>query len=48
LASNTGLRLAVLGDIYATAGYRYNYESEPAPGRLGKDATLTFGLGAKF
>jgi len=48
LASNTGVRLDVLWDIYATAAYRYNYESEPAPGRLGKDATLTFGLGAKF
>ncbi|MEJ2382799.1 MAG: DUF481 domain-containing protein [Xanthomonadales bacterium] len=48
VGSNTGLRLDVLWDIYATATYRYNYESEPAPGRLGKDATLSFGLGAKF
>lgn len=48
LASNTGLRLDVLWDIYATASYRYNYESEPAPGRFSKDATLAFGLGAKF
>lgn len=48
LASNTGLRLDVLWEIYATASYRYNYESEPAPGRLGKDATLAFGLGATF
>jgi hypothetical protein len=48
VAANTGLRLDVLWDIYATAAYRYNYESEPAPGRFGKDATLTFGLGAKF
>jgi putative salt-induced outer membrane protein YdiY len=48
LAATTGVRLDVLWDIYATAGYRYNYESEPAPGRLGKDATLTVGLGAKF
>jgi hypothetical protein len=48
VASNTGLRLDVLWDIYATASYRYNYESEPAPGRFGRDATLAFGLGAKF
>ena len=46
--SNTGLRLDVLWDIYATASYRYNYESEPAPGKVGKDSTLAFGLGAKF
>jgi len=48
LASTTGLRLDVLWDIYATASYRYNYESEPAPGRRGRDTTLAFGLGAKF
>ena len=48
VAANTGLRLDVLWDIYATATYRYNYESEPAPGRLGTDSTLSFGLGAKF
>lgn len=48
ISSNTGLRLAVLWDIYATASYRFNYETEPAPGRFSKDATLAFGLGAKF
>ena len=46
--SNTGLRLDVLWKIYATASYRFNYESEPAPGRFSKDSTLAFGLGAKF
>lgn len=46
--SSTGLRLDVLWDIYATASYRYNYESEPAPGKVGKDSTLAFGLGARF
>ena len=46
--SQTGLRLDVLWKIYATASYRFNYESEPAPGRFGKDSTLAFGLGAKF
>jgi hypothetical protein len=38
----------VLWDIYATATYRFNYETEPAPGKFSKDATLAFGLGAKF
>ncbi len=46
--SNTGLRVDVLWDIYATATYRFNYETEPAPGKLSKDSTLAFGLGAKF
>lgn len=48
LRSNTGLRMDVLWDIYATATYRFNYETEPAPGKLSKDSTLAFGLGAKF
>lgn len=48
IRSNTGLRFSILWDIYATASYRFNYESEPAPGRFSKDATLAFGLGAKF
>lgn len=46
--SNTGLRMDILWDIYATATYRFNYESEPAPGKFGKDSMLAFGLGAKF
>ena len=48
LRSNTGLRMDVLWDIYATATYRFNYETEPAPGKLSNDSTLAFGLGAKF
>lgn len=46
--SNTGLRMDILWDIYATATYRFNYETEPAPGKFEKDSTLAFGLGAKF
>lgn len=46
--SNTGLRVDILWDLYATASYRFNYESDPAPGKFGKDSTLAFGLGAKF
>ena len=48
IRSNTGLRMDILWDIYATATYRFNYESEPAPGKFEKDSTLAFGLGAKF
>lgn len=48
IRSNTGLRMDILWDIYATATYRFNYESEPAPGKLSRDSTLAFGLGAKF
>ncbi len=48
IRSNTGLRMDILWDIYATATYRFNYETEPAPGKFGKDSTLAFGLGAKF
>ncbi len=48
LRSDTGLRMDVLWDIYATATYRFNYETEPAPGTLSNDSTLAFGLGAKF
>ena len=35
-------------DIYAKATYGFNYETDPAPGQLGKDPTLAFGAGAKF
>ena len=48
IRSTTGLRMDILWDIYATATYRFNYETEPAPGKFSKDATLAFGLGAKF
>ena len=48
IRSNTGLRMDILWDIYATATYRFNYETEPAPGKFSKDSTLAFGLGAKF
>lgn len=48
IRSKTGLRMDVLWDIYATATYGFNYETEPAPGKFSKDSTLAFGLGAKF
>ena len=48
IRSSTGLRMDVMWDIYATATYGFNYETEPAPGKLSKDSTLAFGLGARF
>lgn len=48
IRSVTGLRMDVMWDIYATATYGFNYESDPAPGKLSKDSTLAFGLGARF
>lgn len=48
IRSSTGLRMDVMWDIYATATYGFNYETDPAPGKLSKDSTLAFGLGAKF
>ena len=46
--STTGLRVDILWDLYATASYRFNYETEPAPGKFNRDSMLAFGLGAKF
>lgn len=46
--SATSLRMDVMWDIYATASYGFNYETEPAPGKLSKDSTLAFGVGATF
>jgi hypothetical protein len=48
IGASTGLQLDVMWDIYATATYGFNYETDPAPGQLSKDPTLAFGLGAKF
>ena len=46
--TSTGLKMDVMWDIYATATYRYNYETEPAPTKLNRDSTLGVGLGVKF
>jgi putative salt-induced outer membrane protein YdiY len=48
IRSSTGVRMDVMWDIYATATYGFNYETEPAPGKRSKDSTLALGLGAKF
>ena len=32
----------------ATASYRFDYESKPAPGKSRDHSTLAFGLGARF
>lgn len=46
--SNTGVRLDLVQDLYATASLRYDYETEPAPGRSKDDSTLAVGLGYAF
>ena len=46
--TSTGLKMDVMWDIYATATYQYNYETEPAPTKLNRDSTLGVGLGVKF
>ncbi len=46
--SNTGFRFDLLANIYANLSFRYDYETEPAPGKKDYDATLAVGLGAEF
>ncbi len=46
--SNTGVRLDLWQDLYATVSLRYDYETEPAPGSSKDDSTLAVGLGYTF
>jgi len=48
LKTNTGFRFDITGSIYTAISYRYDYESEPAPGTVDHDSTLAIGIGAKF
>ncbi|MEE4175609.1 MAG: DUF481 domain-containing protein [Xanthomonadales bacterium] len=48
LKTNTGLRLDIIDDLYATASLRYDYETEPAAGASKDDSTLQFGIGYSF
>ncbi len=48
LKTNTGFRFDLVGDLYANASLRYDWESEPAPGASEDDSTLQLGLGYKF
>jgi putative salt-induced outer membrane protein YdiY len=48
LKTNTGFRFDLIGDLYANASLRYDYETEPAAGASKDDSTLQFGLGYSF
>ena len=46
--TNTGFRFDLISDLYANIALRYDYETEPAPGRSKDDSTLSLGLGYSF
>ena len=48
LKSNTGVRIDVYKQLHAKITYRFDYETEPAPGKSKEDSTLAFGLGVRF
>lgn len=48
MRTNTGFRFDIFADVYASIAFRWDYETEPAPGTEDYDTTLAVGLGAKF
>jgi len=48
IKTNTGVRLDLVRDLYATVSFRYDYETEPAAGASKDDSTLAVGLGYSF
>ncbi len=46
--TNTGFRVDLLDDLYASVSLRYDYESEPAESASKDDSTLQLGLGYSF
>jgi len=48
IKTTTGFRFDLVGDLYANASLRYDYETEPAAGASEDDSTLQFGLGYSF
>lgn len=48
LRTNTGFRFDIFADVYASIAFRWDYETEPAPGTKDYDTTLAVGIGAKF
>lgn len=48
LKTNTGFRFDILENLYASVAFRWDYESEPAPGTKDYDTTLAVGIGAEF
>jgi putative salt-induced outer membrane protein YdiY len=48
IKTNTGFRYDILANLYTTVAFRWDYETEPAPGTESYDTTLAVGLGARF
>ncbi len=48
MKTNTGFRFDLIGDLYANASLRYDYETEPAANASKDDSTLQLGLGYSF
>ncbi len=48
IKSNTGFSLDIIDDLYTSVSFRYDYETEPAPGSSKDDTTLSFGIGYSF
>jgi putative salt-induced outer membrane protein YdiY len=46
--TNTGVRFDIYDGLYASIAFRYDYETEPAPGASKDDSTLAVGLGYTF
>ena len=46
--TNTGFRFSLTDVIYTNLAFRYDYETEPAPGASKNDSTLAVGIGADF
>ncbi|NND56572.1 MAG: DUF481 domain-containing protein [Xanthomonadales bacterium] len=48
LKTNTGFRFDVIGSVYTSISFRYDYETDPAAGKKKYDTTLAVGIGADF
>ncbi len=48
LKTNTGFRFDILGNLYTSVSFRWDYETEPAAGTESYDTTLAIGVGAEF
>ncbi len=48
MKTNTGFQFDLVKDIYAKVSFRYDYETDPAPGASKDDSTLAIGIGAQF
>ena len=46
--SNTGFRFDIIENVYTSVALRYDYETEPAPGKKSYDTTLAIGVGSEF